>query len=283
MPQRGGLAREGLAGHGDCYSPTILNSAVSPTSAALVVAHPGHELRVHGWLERARPIVFVLTDGSGRGASRLESTTRLLAAAGATPGSIYGRFSDREIYSALLAGETERFVEVAAELAEALREAGIQIVAGDALEGFNPGHDLCRLLIDAAVARLARDGRAVRNLQFPLEEHPTAETGENGPTDLALDLDDPAFARKLAAARSYPEMAGEVEAALARFGPAAFRREHLAAAVTPPLAALYEQTPFFERHGERRVAEGHYRAVLRGREHLVPVASALARWAAESD
>jgi AcrR family transcriptional regulator len=239
-----------------------------------VVAHPGHELRIHGWLEKVRPVVFVLTDGSGRGAPRLESTTRLLAKAGATPGSIYGRFSDREIYSALLAGETDRFVELAAELATALREAGIQTVAGDALEGFNPGHDLCRLLIDAAVARLAREGRPLLNLQFPLEEHPAGD-GLGNP----LDLDDEAFARKLAAARAYPEMAGEVEAALARFGSAAFRQEHLTPAVSLPIAALYEEKPFFERHGERRVAEGHYREVLRGRQHLVPIAAALERWA----
>ena len=31
---------------------------------ALFVAHPGHELRIYGWLERARPQVHVLTDGS---------------------------------------------------------------------------------------------------------------------------------------------------------------------------------------------------------------------------
>jgi hypothetical protein len=54
------------------------------------VAHPGHELRVFGWLHAARPRVFVLTDGSGRtGRSRLPSTTRILREAGAEPASIY--------------------------------------------------------------------------------------------------------------------------------------------------------------------------------------------------
>jgi len=53
---------------------------------ALIIAHPGHELRVHHWLEKTRPLVFVLTDGSGRTAqSRLHSTTRILERAGATP------------------------------------------------------------------------------------------------------------------------------------------------------------------------------------------------------
>jgi hypothetical protein len=47
--------------------------------SALIIAHPGHEIRVHGWLERAKPVVYVLTDGSGRsGQSRLASTARLL-------------------------------------------------------------------------------------------------------------------------------------------------------------------------------------------------------------
>lgn len=245
-----------------------------------MVAHPGHELRVHGWLESVRPVVFVLTDGSGRGAPRLDSTTRLLAAAGATPGSIYGRFSDRDLYFALLGGETEIFVALAAELAEAIREIGVETVAGDALEGFNPSHDLCRLVVNAAVARLARDGRRLLNLQFPLEEHPAGDGLDVPVEPPSLYLDDPAFERKLAAARAYPEMAGEVEAALARFGPIAFRHEHLAPARSIPVEKLYEEMPFFERHGERRVAEGHYKKVLRGRKHLRPIAAALAGWAA---
>jgi hypothetical protein len=44
-----------------------------------MIAHPGHELRVHHWIERTRPLVFVLTDGSGHtGVSRLASTTAVL-------------------------------------------------------------------------------------------------------------------------------------------------------------------------------------------------------------
>src|SRR4030095_641561 len=37
-----------------------LMQSLPDTRAALVSAHPGHELRVHGWLEIARPLVFVL-------------------------------------------------------------------------------------------------------------------------------------------------------------------------------------------------------------------------------
>src|SRR5438552_300306 len=79
---------------------------MSPTlpgcRAALVIAHPGHELRVHAWVELARPLAFVLTDGSGHtGQSRLASTSRLLERTGAAPGGIYGRLTDRALYAAI--------------------------------------------------------------------------------------------------------------------------------------------------------------------------------------
>jgi len=70
---------------------------IPDTRAALVIAHPGHELLVHGWLELMRPLVFVLTDGSGRtNQSRLESTTEIVNHTGVKLGCIYGRLSDRE-------------------------------------------------------------------------------------------------------------------------------------------------------------------------------------------
>jgi hypothetical protein len=94
----------------------------SPRRAALVVAHPGHELRVYGWTARERPLVCVLTDGSGYAAgSRLGGTTALLTALGAAPGPIYGRFTDRELYDLLLVvvlledGRTREMRELAGE------------------------------------------------------------------------------------------------------------------------------------------------------------------------
>jgi hypothetical protein len=57
---------------------------MNSTRPALIIAHPGHELRVHHWIEKTRPLVLVLTDGSGRTTqSRLASTTRILEQAGA--------------------------------------------------------------------------------------------------------------------------------------------------------------------------------------------------------
>ena len=87
--------------------------------AALVVAHPSHELRVHGWMQTARPHVFVLTDGSGRiSEPRLQRTTRVLEEVGARPASIYGRVKDLDVYDALIKLNFPFFIQLAQELAE---------------------------------------------------------------------------------------------------------------------------------------------------------------------
>ena len=113
---------------------------IAPGTAALIVGHPGHELRVYRWLELAKPTVYVLTDGSGHtGRSRLASTHQVLSDAGASPGTLFGAFSDVDLYDALLTGEHTRLRHVVCTLAEALARTSVDYVVADALEGFNPG------------------------------------------------------------------------------------------------------------------------------------------------
>jgi hypothetical protein len=113
-------------------------------NAALIIGHPGHELRIHHWVETARPLTFVLTDGSGRGQqSRLPSTSNVLRAAGAKPAPIFGRWTDAQAYEILLSGNLAALAGLTKELGEALVANEIQAVVADAMEGFNPTHDLC--------------------------------------------------------------------------------------------------------------------------------------------
>ncbi|MEW5931623.1 MAG: hypothetical protein AB1941_29495 [Gemmatimonadota bacterium] len=247
-------------------------------SAVLVVGHPGHELRVHGWMEIARPTVCVLTDGSGSGGEgRLESTTRVLERTGAAPGPVYGRMSDRDIYAAIMDRDLDLFRRLADELCAVLVARGATCVVGDSVEGYNPSHDVCRLVINAAVRRAGREmGAAVENYDFVLvgapDQCPEASRGRM----VQLSLDDAALARKLESADAYPELAGEVAAAISRFGVAPFQREFLRPVdLDDRLGWTEDEVPFYERHGEKRVAEGVYDRVLRFREHVVPVAEAL--------
>ncbi|MDQ3805063.1 MAG: hypothetical protein M3416_14695 [Acidobacteriota bacterium] len=248
--------------------------------AALVVAHPGHELQVYGWLEAARPCAFVLSDGSGRGGRpRLAATTKILDRVGASRGTLYGRLSEVEIYRAVLNHDFGVFVGLARELADALVRLRVDYVAGDAGEGYNSTHDLCRLVTNAAVAMAGRERDAeIGNFDFTL----SAASGlcPEGLRERAvwLHLDDETFGRKLAAARAYPGLAAEVEAALATHRPESFRVECLRPVESGPAEDFCGGgRPYYEEHGERQVAAGHFEQVIRYRRHVLPVADALRR------
>lgn len=267
--------------------------------AALVVAHPGHELRVYGWLAATRPRVFVLTDGSGRtNVSRLDSTSKLLASVGAKRGSIYGRLTDAKLYAAILDRDFRLFTHLADELAASLVAERIDVVVGDASEGGNPGHDACRLVVNAAVRIASRDsGRAVSNFDFTLVARPDDCPEESRPAAAWLRLDDETFARKIQAALDYPEVTAEVEAAFNGSGSVAmrtnpdlaarsgintdgmnsetFRTECLRPIASDDYSGFGEEPPFYETYGERQVAAGFYNRVLRYREHMLPLAEAL--------
>jgi hypothetical protein len=185
--------------------------------AALVVAHPSHELRVHGWLQTSRPSVFVFTDGSGRaGEPRLQSTTKLLSDVGAQPGSIYGRARDVDVYEAFLNQDLSFFIRIAEELAEEFSRQKIEYVVGDSDEGYSPTHDVCRLLTNAAVEMVRRRGeQQIANFDFAVVGPPDECPAPIHNQAVWVQLDDEAFRQKVAAARSYnAELALDVEVAL---------------------------------------------------------------------
>jgi hypothetical protein len=88
----------------------------------LVVAHPGHELRLFGWMCEARPELVVLTDGSGSiGQPRVESSHRVLDASGAVETGLFGLHSDQDYYTALLNGDNAFFLRMETALMTVLR------------------------------------------------------------------------------------------------------------------------------------------------------------------
>src|SRR5262249_2424104 len=158
----------------------------------------------------------------GHGRSRLAATGRVLFTAGARAGSIFGRLTDRELYAAILAGDTDLFVSLADELAEALAGERIDTIVGDAVEGFNSGHDVGRLIVTSAWAGV---GPGLHNYACVREAPPHQCPLPLQRDAIHLELDEPTWQRKLAAARGYPQMEWEVDRALAAFGFDAFRHE----------------------------------------------------------
>lgn len=249
---------------------------VAPGRSLLVVAHPGHELRLFGWMRAARPEVLVLTDGSGSIAQpRVSSSHQVLALAAATAGPLFGRYSDQEVYRALLAADHGYFAAIEAAIAARLGSGAFDAVVADPYEGYNPSHDLCSLLVNVARERVRREsGRRIAGYEYALTAPLPGATAPEGVVSLSLAgsaLDD-----KIAAARNYPELQWEIDQALAREGMQAFAREELRPLDGPGLCLVPARLPpHYELHGERKRAEGVYADVIRYREHFVPVMEAL--------
>ena len=266
----------------------------------LVIGHPGHELRVYGWIGQVRPIVCILTDGSGSdGTPRLDKTLEILLESGAEIGPLCGELSDREIYEKILRHEYDPFDILCERLARLITARDIDLIVSDAIEGYNPVHDLCEALVRTAVgiARNANDAdsnenadkksngtpRSIRHYTIPLMNDPRPATGSMEAAHNAIELTPLRFKQKLEAMRSYAASAGgilqeEVGEAFHKFGEQAFAREYLFAAAAPgqePERRFSQQKPFYETYGEQKVAAGRYQSVIRFHEHVLPIVNHL--------
>jgi hypothetical protein len=121
-------------------------------------------------------------------------------------------------------------------------------------------------------------GHRVENLEFSLINRPSVCHEQPHADGICRILDDASFARKMAAANEYAELAGEVQAAKERTSIAALRVECLRPGGSGAVAQTFDQPPFYESHGEKQVAAGHYPRVLRYHEHIAPLAEALIRY-----
>jgi len=214
------------------------------TRSALLVAHPGHELLLHHWLEREHPLVFVLADGSGgNGQDRCAASARVIREAGASIGPVFGFASDKRWYAAILGGERDLFDRARRLIAAACRDAQVRRLVTDSVELYNPMHDLCNALAVGVVREIRHAGGEIELLDYALE-HPELKTG---PARLELSLPPDALQRVRLYARD-ADCGWPAEPA---------------------------DEPFYERFGRRRIEEGLYRELITYRAHVRPLAMAL--------
>ena len=261
-------------------------SGGSSRHCALVLGHPGHELKVLGWVSEYRPRVFMITDGSGQqGVPRTLSTAALITRLGCEPGEVFGWISDAEIYRAMLERDCGLFLNLVDQIADSFLKHKIELVAGDAAEGFNPTHDICRAMINAAVARVEQlTGRIIANLEFSLTEwEQNSPQPQHNEDCLHFVLEDELLAAKLVTAGAYVELKNEVRAAIAQRGKEYFRIECLRRARQTALPAINSSPPAYETWGGQRVQEGKYPTVIRFEKHILPILDAIRSYAASAN
>ena len=255
--------------------------ASESTSTLLVLGHPSHELRVFQWLLETKPRVFVLTNGSAnRGFPVSEHTKSYLSEEGIPLGSLLGAFPDRDFYQHMQNKDFPFFRSLAAQLAEEFSDEAVSRVAGDAIEGFNPSHDVCRLLIHAAVlVANSRRKTPLENFEFDLVGPIIRESDRERTDCIRLRLSSEQLAKKIAAAKAYPGVTADVNRQLEKFGEESLQEECLRPSDARDLSRnLFHEKPPYEKFGEERVQAGLYKEVLRYSQHIRPLQTDLAAW-----
>jgi hypothetical protein len=232
----------------------------------LIIAHPGHELRLFAWMERERPLVFILSDGSGGAqSSRLDHSVSGIRAVGATLIEGSGQRSDREWYAAILAGDISAFTHVADAIIAAALTTQAPLVVSDAVDGYNPLHDLCQAIAGAVIARIARHSKAPKFLVSPATPHAM------GTRSIAWKLEDEAVRRKRLAISANTPLAEESARLLAEVPDALYTEQLL----VPTFDWPENWTPEWEAFGRKRVQQRRFAVPITYRDHVLPIAKAL--------
>ena len=171
--------------------------------------------------------------------------------------------------------KVERLVGLAGELTAELIRNRIEYVIGDSVEGYNPVHDLCRLVINAAVTKAGHLGYSIENFEVSLMGNAKLDDAN---TQVRIAVDEPTLARKLGAAQNYSELTIEIDRVLALQGNDSIRTECFRRVSGDFVYDFGDRRPYYEEYGEKQVAAGCYEKVLRFRQHLQPLAAALNRF-----
>jgi hypothetical protein len=241
----------------------------------LLIGHPGHEIRCHGWMSRAKPQVQVLTTGGGASKTgRLASTKKIVEQAGAKYGDELLTFSDHEVYGFMLNQTVQPLIEWTEGVTQIILKERPTILLTDMVEGYNSSHDLVAYLTSIAVERAATLGWHIPQVFCqPLTGASDMAWGGKLAPVITLELTLEEFDQKLSAARGYPELAEEVENALKENSAVSFKKECLYTTVKGAsiLTSLPEPKPFYETFGELQVSRGKFKDVIRHAQHLVPL------------
>ncbi|MCE7993728.1 MAG: hypothetical protein HEP71_17210 [Roseivirga sp.] len=242
----------------------------------LFIGHPGHELLAYKFLQEYKPYVIFLTTGSGNADTpRIKGSIDLVEALELHVFSPFSPFTDRQIYNLIMDGNFGEFKQVKSALTAFVLEHNIERIVGDALEGFNPSHDLCRYIINGCVQDL-KGRHNLENYDFLQDEVFRNSEIKLNELDIVLRLNNDEMEAKLQACRKYSELKFEVDRFFDAYGSDFFALEYFRHITDTSMMTNWEgEHPFYELHGRKRVQEGIYEKALLFEDHMLPLAKSL--------
>lgn len=245
---------------------------------ALVFSHPNHELAVFGLVQRTRPLCIFLSDGGGP--AREDETRAGLARIGLDDRARFLSHGEDDLYRALVERDLPFLRELGRQVRRELEAHGPSHVLCDAVELYNPVHDLTLPLVGFATrgALPAFEIPLVYQRPGPGERYTVQRLPAERPGPrLRLALHPAELEAKLAAR---DEVYGLLRAQLGPllFGPVEhFAEEEMAPAVDPLAAPCEGRAPRYERRGEWLRARGEVTTVITHAGHYAPLVRSLAR------
>jgi len=249
-------------------------------SRLAVFSHPNHELAIYGLMMRALPHTLFLTDGGGE--KRLAETREGLAALGLLDRATFLNHSEDSFYGALLDNDLSFFCDVAEQIRDCVEAVGTEQVWCDAVEFYNPVHDLAFPLVVRAIKGLPE----VEIFEVPLiYQRPSVDAGGEYAVQRALESTPNAVEVRLSAAEVaakrrcrdeiYTELRAQLGAVITDLP-----EEYLAIEVLlPPNGQSFEPVEGrvlrYEARGRLLHEQGAVDRVITLRQHYLPLVSGL--------
>lgn len=248
----------------------------APSTA--VFSHPNHELAIFGLLQTCRPALVYLTDGGGE--ERVEQTRQGLRRIGLLDRAHFLNYTEKSFYDALLDGHWQFFAEVADRLRGVLKTTRPAQVLCDAVEFYNPVHDMSLPIVRAALAGISE--ASVFEVPLVYEKRAGSETYEvqrpadTGGTDIEFAIADAHVDAKIRARDEvYTILTAQMGDVITGIPRLHLMREHL----MPAHATLPTPGPAMVLRYERRARilldRGEIERMITYQGHYLPVATSL--------
>ena len=249
-------------------------------SSVMVFSHPNHEISVLGTISRKAPQVIFLTDGGGE--ERVRETIRGLSSYLPSDSLHFLARSEQSLYQALVKHDTQFYRQLAGEVGEIIERVDPREIYCDAIEFYNPVHDMALPVVRAALR--GRDDVVV--FEVPLIYQKASEsvsfTLQQVPSSLehlavTVSLTEEELEKKMAILRGriYDALFSQLGPLISEAIPARAHREQYITARKKLPKPEPDQVLRYDMRGRTLKTSGDVREAITYRGHYVPMFESL--------
>ncbi|MBI3418633.1 MAG: hypothetical protein HY053_00660 [Proteobacteria bacterium] len=247
----------------------------------MIFSHPNHEIAALGSIRRWQPHMLFLTDGGGE--KRVQQTKLGLAGYVNAKNTTFLNHTEESLYNALIEKDAGFYQRLAAQVAETIARVKPQAIYCDAVEFYNPVHDMA-----LPVVRAALNGSDIPVYEVPLIYQKPAPGDEEAfevqrvaaPLEkdaVWVELSEEELAQKIATLKSnnYQMLFDQLGAHILGAIPSHARREQFLKARRSLPAPVPGQVLRYDRRGREQKAAGAVQEAIGYQQHYVPMFHAL--------